>query len=382
MSDESGWLASTSCLGVIVAGVDLPVLPPVGPMLAKPVAGFEALPLVPLSFEPKWDGFRCIAFRDGDEVVLGSRNERPLTRYFPELVDALCRELPQRCVVDGEIIVATGGQLDFDSLQLRIHPAQSRITMLAAQIPASFVAFDLLALDDVDFRGQPFAVRRARLEAALDAVAAPIYLTTTTTEVVVARQWFERFEGAGLDGVIAKPLAGTYVSDKRVQFKLKHHRTADAVVAGYRLHKDGAGVGSLLLGLYDAAGTLHHVGVAASFSVRKRTELLTELAPYRERALEGHPWQDWAQAQAHEDGRLPGGLSRWNAGKDLSWEPLRAELVCEVGYSAMLSGRFRATTQLRRWRPDRTPESCTYEQLQEPETISLDEVLGAGFRSS
>ena len=345
-------------------------------MLAKPVAGFGALPAVALSFEPKWDGFRCIVFRDGPDVVLGSRNERPLTRYFPELVEALIRELPERCVVDGEIIIDTDGRLDFDGLQLRIHPAASRIKRLAEELPASFVAFDLLALGDDDLRKQPFSARRSALVQALGSCQAPVHVTPATADPVEAQAWFARFEGAGLDGVIAKPLGDPYVEDKRVQFKLKHQRTADAVVAGFRPHKDGAGVGSLLLGLFDEAGRLHHVGVAASFTAKRRLELLELLAPYQVDALVDHPWQDWAEANAHQEGRLPGGLSRWNAKKDLSWEPVRAELVCEVAYSSMLSGRFRATTQFRQWQPDRTPASCTYDQLEEPQPVPLAEILG------
>ena len=355
----------------------LPVAPPISPMLAKPVAGFGALPAVPMSFEPKWDGFRCIVFRDGPEVVLGSRNERPLTRYFPELVEALLRELPARCVVDGEIIIDTGGRLDFDGLQQRIHPAASRIKRLANELPASFVAFDLLALGDTDLRREPFSARRAALETALGACRAPIHVTPATEDPAQAQGWFARFEGAGLDGVIAKPLNDPYVEDKRVQFKLKHQRTADAVVAGFRRHKDGVGVGSLLLGLYDDDGRLHHVGVAASFTAKRRVEFRDLLAPYQQDALVAHPWRDWADAVAHSEGRLPGGMSRWNAKKDLSWEPLRAELVCEVGYSSMLAGRFRATTQFRQWRPDRTPQSCTYDQLEEPQPVELAEILGA-----
>jgi ATP-dependent DNA ligase len=360
----------------------LPVTPPVKPMLAKPVRGFDALPAGELSFEPKWDGFRCIVFRDGDEVVLGSRNERPLTRYFPEMVDAVRRELPARCVVDGELIVATddgrgGRKLDFDALGLRIHPAASRIKLLAEQLPASFMAFDLLALGDDDLRRIPLATRRTRLEEALAGAGPPVHLTPTTAARAEAQRWFEAFEGAGLDGVIAKPVGDPYVEDRRVQFKLKHVRTADAVVAGFRVHKDGKGVGSLLLGLYDGDGRLHHAGVAASFTAKARTELVERLAPYREVDLAHHPWGSWVDPAAHELGRMPGGLSRWSGGKDLSWEPLRPELVVEVAYSSMLAGRFRATTQLRRWRPDREPESCTYDQLEEPVPMALDDVLAA-----
>jgi ATP-dependent DNA ligase len=349
-------------------------------MLAKALRGFEALPAGELSFEPKWDGFRCIVFRDGDDIVLGSRNERPLTRYFPDVVEAVRRELPARCVVDGELIVATddgqgGRKLDFDSLGQRIHPAASRIRLLSTQLPASFVAFDLLALGDEDLRAATLLTRRTRLVEALGHVAPPVHLTPATADRSVAQRWFERFEGAGLDGVIAKPVDDPYVEDRRVQFKLKHVRTADAVVAGYRVHKDGKGVGSLLLGLYDGDGRLHHVGVAASFTAKLRGELVDTLAPFRMTDVTGHPWGSWVDQAAHEDGRMPGGLSRWSGGKDLSWEPLRPELVVEVAYSAMLAGRFRATTQLRRWRPDRLPESCTYDQIEEPAPMPLDDVL-------
>jgi ATP-dependent DNA ligase len=362
--------------------MDLPVVPPVRPMLAKALRGFDALPAGELAFEPKWDGFRCIVFRAGDEVVLGSRNDRPLTRYFPEMVEAVRRELPPRCVLDGELIVATddgrgGRKLDFDMLGQRIHPAVSRITMLAAEVPASYMAFDLLALDDEDLRPLPQHERRARLEVALAGVAPPVHLTPVTADRGEAHRWFERFEGAGLDGVIAKPTGDPYVEDRRVQFKLKHVRTADAVVAGFRTHKDGKGVGSLLLGLYDGDGRLHHVGVAASFTAKLRGELVERLAPYRETDLSRHPWGSWVDAAAHADGRMPGGLSRWSGGKDLSWEPLRPELVVEVAYSSMLAGRFRATTQLRRWRPDRTPDSCTYDQIEEPTPMALDDVRSA-----
>ncbi|MEA3216418.1 MAG: hypothetical protein QOJ19_2574, partial [Acidimicrobiia bacterium] len=309
-------------------------------------------------------------------------NERPLTRYFPEMVEALRRELPERCVVDGELVVATddgegGRRLDFDNLQQRIHPAVSRITMLSQQLPADFVAFDLLALGDDDLRPEPFSRRRQVLTEALAGVQPPVHVTPATTDTDVARDWFVRFEGAGLDGVIAKPTADRYVEDRRVQFKLKHSRTADAVVAGFRWHKDGQGVGSLLLGLFDDDGRLHHVGVAASFTTKRRAELVDELAALRHFEVSEHPWADWLIAEAHADGRMPGGLSRWSNGKDLSWEPLRPERVAEVAYSAVLAGRFRATTQFKRWRPDRTPESCRYDQLEAPQPLGLDHVLGA-----
>ena len=356
--------------------MDLPVVPPVKPMLAK------AVPEIPdgeLSFEPKWDGFRCIVFRSGDQIELGSRNERPLTRYFPEMLDPLRAQLPDRCVVDGELIVATGDRLDFDGLQQRIHPAESRVNKLAAETPASFIAFDLLALGDVDLTGLPFSQRRAALEEIGADLVPPVHLTPATLDRVTALRWFDRFEGAGLDGLIMKPLDGTYVPDKRVQFKLKHVRTADAVVAGYRIHKDGKGVGSLLLGLHDESDRLHHVGVAASFTAKRRTELLDELAPLLLDDPDEHPWADWLRAEAHADGRMPGAPHRWSGatGRDHSWVPVRPERVAEVKYESVLNGRFRATTRLVRWRPDRTPDSCRYDQLEEIEPVPLGEVLGA-----
>jgi ATP-dependent DNA ligase len=351
--------------------MDLPVMPPVAPMLAKSVKEIPDVGHV----EPKWDGFRTIVFRDGDEVELGSRNERPMTRYFPELVEALRANLPERCVVDGEIILARGGRLDFDALQQRIHPAASRVKLLAEQTPASFVAFDLLALGDDDLTGRPFAERRARLEEALAAAYDPVFITPATGDLAEARGWFEQFEGAGLDGVVAKPLDGTYQPDKRTMFKVKHERTADCVIAGYRWHKTGGVVGSLLLGLYADDGRLHHVGVAASFSMARRRELVDELAPYVEADLSRHPWGEWADQEAHRSGRMPGAVSRWSAGKDLSFVPLRPELVVEVAYDHMEGERFRHTAQFRRWRPDRTPESCTYEQLEAPAGLDLAEIL-------
>jgi ATP-dependent DNA ligase len=353
----------------------LPVMPPVKPMLAKlsrdlPV-GAEYV------YEPKWDGFRCIVFRDGDDIELGSRNEKPLDRYFPELVESLKARLPERCVVDGEIVIPGTDGLDFDALLQRIHPAASRVKMLAEQTPASFVAFDLLALGDDDLTARPFAERRALLEQALAGVEPPVHLTPATSDPDIARDWFERFEGAGLDGVVAKAVDLEYVPDKRLMLKVKHERTADCVVAGFRWHKDGEGVGSLLLGLYDEAGTLHHVGVATSFSVARRTERGDELAPLRANAVDGHPWQSWAEAQLHEAQRLPGAGNRWNAGKDMSWEPLRAERVAEVGYDNLQGDRFRHATKLVRWRPDREPTSCTYAQLERPVPEVLAEVFGA-----
>jgi ATP-dependent DNA ligase len=338
-------------------------MPPVKPMLAKAV---HEVPRAPgLTYEPKWDGFRCIVFRDGDELELGSRNDRPLTRYFPELVELLRAALPDRCVVDGEIVVVTDDGLDFDTLQNRLHPAASRVRKLAEETPASFVAFDLLALGDRDLMGESFRERRRLLEGILSGALSRVHLTPLTGDPDLAQDWFTRFEGAGFDGVMAKPADQPYEQDKRVMWKVKHERTADCVVAGYRMHKDGAGVGSLLLGLFDDEGRLHHVGVASSFTAARRKELVIELAPLREHALENHPWRDWAEAQADAGGRMPGGVSRWTGTKDLSWEPLRTELVAEVRYEHVLSGRFRHGGRLVRFRSDRTPESCTYGQLED-----------------
>jgi ATP-dependent DNA ligase len=354
--------------------VDLPVRPPVAPMLAKAV---KVLPKAPgYLYEPKWDGFRCIVFRDGGEVELGSRKERPLTRYFPEVVDAVRAQLPARCVVDGEIVVPVGDRLDFDALLQRIHPAASRVRRLAAETPARFVAFDLLAWDDTSLLEAPFAQRRAALVSALDGAGPPVHLTRATEDFAVAQRWFAQFEGAGLDGVVAKPLAAAYRPDERVMFKVKHERTADCVVGGFRWHKSGPVVGSLLLGLYDDGGRLQHVGVAASFSLARRRELLDELAAYRMDSLDGHPWAAWASwAGASEADRMPGAQSRWNAGKDLSWLPLRPELVVEVAYDHMEGTRFRHTAQFRRWRADRDPRTCTFAQLEEPVRYDLAEVL-------
>jgi ATP-dependent DNA ligase len=343
-------------------------------MLAKAVDG---LPEGDLLFEPKWDGFRCIVFRDGDEVELGSRNERPLTRYFPEIVDPLRDSLPARCVVDGELVVARHGRLDFDALQQRIHPAASRIELLGRQTPASFVVFDLLALDDLDLTPIPFGDRRGTLERLADTFAPPVHLTPSTADRAVAADWFERFEGAGLDGVMAKPVALPYVPDKRVQFKVKHQRTADCAVAGFRWHKDGEGVGSLLLGLFDDDGGLHHVGVATSFTAKRRRELVDEIRPYLLDDLSQHPWAAWAnQLEAMPDTRLPGAPSRWNAKKDLSWVPLRVELVAEVAYEGLIGNRFRHSARLVRWRHDRTPASCTYGQLDTPAPYELAQIFG------
>ncbi len=352
--------------------LSLPVLPPVAPMLAKLT---RDLPREEgMYYEPKWDGFRCIVFKDGDEVELGSRNEKPLTRYFPELVDALRRELPDRCVLDGEVVIAGPTGLDFDALSQRIHPAEKRIRQLAEATPASFVAFDLLAHDDTPYMEMPYGTRRETLETLLKKASPPVHLTPVTQDPDVAADWFSRFEGAGLDGVVAKPSALHYLPDKRVMLKVKHQRTADCVVAGFRTHKDGAGVGSLLLGLYDGEGTLHHVGVASGFSVARRRDLVDEVRPYQAEALDGHPWAGWAEAQA--SGRAPGATNRWNAGKDMTWEPLRPEAVCEVSYDHLQQNRFRHATSFVRWRPDREPSSCTYEQLDTPVPMELADVFG------
>ncbi|MDP9440792.1 MAG: ATP-dependent DNA ligase [Actinomycetota bacterium] len=356
--------------------MDLPVPPPVAPMLTKPA---KELPVGEgFAYEPKWDGFRCIVFRSGDEVVLGSRNERPLTRYFPELADPIREQLPDKVVLDGEIVIATPGGLDFDALQLRLHPAESRVRKLAAETPASFVAFDLLALGDTDARPLPLAERWRVLTDVMGQVDPPLYLTPSTRDPALAREWFQRFEGAGLDGVVAKWLDLPYRENERVHVKVKHDRTADCVVAGFRWHKSGGVVGSLLLGLFDAHSTLHHVGVAGAFPMVVRRSLVDELAPLRENALEDHPWRQWAEAAAQESGqRLPGATSRWNAGKDLSWEPLRPERVVEVAYDQLQGDRFRHAAQFRRWRPERDPSSCTYAQLETVVPAELAAVFGA-----
>jgi ATP-dependent DNA ligase len=372
---EAAFARLLSVCRLTIGGVDLPVMPPVKPMLAKAIQGVPREPN--LCYEPKWDGFRCVVFRDGDEVELGSRNDRPLTRYFPEVAELLATALPDRCVVDGEIVLVTEHGLDFDLLQNRLHPAASRVNKLAAETPASFVAFDLLALGDRDLTAEPFAERRRLLETILDTKQARVHLTPITRDPDVAADWFTRFEGAGFDGVMAKAADQPYLQDKRVMLKIKHERTADCVVAGFRRHKDGQGVGSMLLGLFDEAGNLHHVGVASSFTAAKRKSLVDELAPLREHALDNHPWRDWAdaQAQAEADGKMPGGLSRWSAGKDLSWEPLRPELVVEVRYEHVQSGRFRHGGRMVRFRPDRTPESCTYSQLDEVAPAELSAIF-------
>jgi ATP-dependent DNA ligase len=352
--------------------MELPIGPPLAPMLAKAI---KTMPEGDLLYEPKWDGFRCIIFRDGDEVELSSRGEKPLTRYFPELVEAARRELPERCVVDGEIVLRSGSVLDFEALQQRIHPAASRITLLAEQTPASFVAFDLLALDDESLMEVPFGERRDRLTSALARAEAPIHITPATDSYELAQQWFQEFEGAGLDGVIVKPRSIRYEPDKRIMFKVKHERTADCVVAGFRWHKSGPIVGSLLLGLYGEGG-LQHVGVAASFPMKRREELVAELEPYRTEDLSEHPWGAWAQQAGTSADRMPGAVSRWTGKKDLSWVALRPELVCEVAYESMEGNRFRHTARFRRWRTDRTPESCGYEQLEVPVAYDLDDILG------
>ena len=362
--------------------MQLPFNPPLDPMLAKPA---NDLPDGDgWLYEPKWDGFRAIVFRDGDEVLIQSRDLKPLDRYFPELAEPIKANLPDRCVVDGEVVIATDGELAFESLLLRIHPAASRVKMLAEETPASFVAWDLLALGDEDLREVPQVERRMRLEAAFKDVQPPIHLTPATHDRALAADWFDRFEGAGLDGVIAKRLDGTYQPGKRAMFKIKHQRTADCVVAGFRWHKNGPGthVGSLLLGLFDDDGRLHHVGVTSSFTWDKRGALTSLLAPLRENALEGHPWGEWAewasQGSADASGqRLPGATSRWNRGKDLSWEPLRAEKVAEVAYDHLQGDRFRHGTTFVRWRDDKQPSDCRYDQLEETPAYEIAKIFGA-----
>ncbi|MDQ1369880.1 MAG: hypothetical protein QOF20_2233 [Acidimicrobiaceae bacterium] len=361
--------------------VDLPVMPPVAPMLAKLT---RDLPVGPFLYEPKWDGFRCIVFRDGDEVELGSRNERPFNRYFPDIVDAALKGLPERCVVDGEIVIAGADGLDFDALQQRIHPAESRVRMLADKTPASFVAFDLLALGSDDLRAEGFAARREALVGALTGPASgagspSVHLTPATSDVAVAADWFTRFEGAGLDGVVAKGLGLAYREDQRVMLKVKHERTAEFVVAGFRWYKGGEGVGSLMLGLYDGEGHLNHVGVIGAFPAAQRKELVAELAPYRDGATENHPWGEWAEwaaAGSEASGqRLPGGQSRWNATKDMTFEPLRPDLVVEAAYEHLQGSRLRHTARFRRFRPDRDPRSCTYEQMEIAVPMELSSIF-------
>jgi ATP-dependent DNA ligase len=352
--------------------MDLPVSAPLAPMLAKAV---KELPRGDVLYEPKWDGFRAIVFRDGDEVAIQGRNGKPLDRYFPELVEGFRRELPERCVLDGEIVLRKGHVLDFDALQQRIHPAASRIKLLSEETPASLVVFDLPALGDESLMEAPFGERRARLTEVLAGAKAPVHVTPATDAYDVALRWFDEFEGAGLDGVVVKPLDGPYEPDKRAMFKVKHERTADCVVAGFRWHKSGPVVGSLLLGLYDG-DRLQHVGVSASFPMKRREELVKELEPYRVTDLAGHPWAGWAEQTEATVDRMPGAISRWTGKKDLSWVALRPELVCEVAYDHMEGRRFRHTARFRRWRPDRTPESCGYDQLEVPVAYDLDDILG------
>jgi ATP-dependent DNA ligase len=348
--------------------------PPIEPMLAKLA---DELPSGEFLYEPKWDGFRAIVFRSADDVFIQSRDLRPLDRYFPELHEALIAVLPPGCVVDGEIVIATARGLDFDALQLRLHPAASRVAKLAKETPAGFVAFDLLAVDGRDVREMPQQQRRATLESTFAQVAPPVYLTPMTRDRGVAVEWLARFEGAGLDGVIAKPELGIYEPGKRAMLKIKHARTADCAVAGFRWHKNGKDelVGSLLLGLYDDRGRLHHVGVTSAFTVAKRRALAAELAPLRVNAMDNHPWREWAQAG--DATRMPGGQSRWSAGKDLSWEPLRVERVCEVKYDHMQGDRFRHAAVFQRWRPDRQPLDCRYDQLEITTPYELEKVFGA-----
>jgi ATP-dependent DNA ligase len=355
-----------------------PIEPPIEPMLAKLA---EELPGGPgFLYEPKWDGFRAIVFRGTSDVFIQSRDLRPLDRYFPELHEVFRNQLPAGCVVDGEIVIVTRNGLDFNVLQLRLHPAASRAAKLARETPAAFVAFDLLAFDGRDVRDWPQSERRQNLDRLLASVRPPIHVTPVTRDRTLAAEWLQRFEGAGLDGVIAKPAAGTYQPGKRAMFKVKHVRTADCVVAGFRWHKSGGDrIGSLLLGLYDDTGRLQHVGVTSAFSMAMRKQLAVELAPLRTNALENHPWREWAGAAAM-DSRMPGGQSRWSAGKDLSWEPLRIERVCEVKYDHLQGDRFRHATIFLRWRPDKRPADCRYDQLEVTTPYELEKVFGATGR--
>jgi ATP-dependent DNA ligase len=352
------------------------VEPPIEPMLAKLA---EELPTGAFLYEPKWDGFRAIVFRGGSEVFIQSRDLRPLDRYFPELHAVLLEKLPDGCVIDGEIVIATPRGLDFDALQLRLHPAASRAAKLAKETPAAFVAFDAVAIGGRDLRGAPLVERRALLEQALAGCEPPVHLTPMTRDPAVASEWLSRFEGAGLDGVMAKPEQGRYEPGKRAMIKVKHARTADCVVAGFRWHKTGKDelVGSLLLGLYDDQGALHHVGVTSSFTMATRRQLALELEPLRDHAFEHHPWREWAEADGRDMTRMPGGQSRWSAGKDLSWEPLRIERVCEVKYDHMQGQRFRHAAIFQRWRPDKRPGDCRYDQLEVTTPYELEKVFGA-----
>ena len=358
------------------SGAGFPIEPPVKPMLAKLVTKLPAGD--GWLFEPKWDGFRAIVFRDRERIYIQSRDLRPLDRYFPELHEILLASFPARCVIDGEIVIAGDRGLDFEALQLRLHPAASRVKKLAAETPASFVAFDVLADGSRDLRSRPQAERRAALEEALRGASGRVYLTPCSRERPIAERWFRHFEGAGLDGVVAKHEATTYQPGKRAMVKVKHERTADCVVAGFRWHKNGPGtlVGSLLLGLYDEAGVLHHVGVTSSFAMEARRSLARELGPLRRSALAGHPWRDWAEA-ADGEVRMPGGHSRWSAGKDLSWEPLRIERVCEVKYDHLQGDRFRHAAVFVRWRPDKRPAECGYDQLEVTPPAELAEIFRA-----
>jgi len=356
-------------------GTSFPIDPPVEPMLAKLA---ETLPEGDgFLYEPKWDGFRSIVFRGGGDVFIQSRDLRPLDRYFPELHELFLHALPDGCVVDGEIVIATPRGLDFDALQMRLHPAASRAAKLAKETPAAFVGFDLLAMDGRDIRGLPQIERRSTLEALLAGARAPLHLTPVTRDHALAQEWLDRFEGAGLDGVVVKPADGQYEPGKRTMIKVKHARTADCAVAGFRWHKSGPDtVGSLLLGLYDSKGHLQHVGVTSAFTMARRKELAIELAPLREQALDDHPWREWAIANG-EFARMPGGQSRWSAGKDLSWEPLRVERVCEVKYDHLQGSRFRHATVFQRWRPDTQPSDCRYDQLEVTTPYELEKVFGA-----